>query len=94
LGADDRPVPGYTVFVLPADRALRVATSRRVRSTRSSTEGAFSFADLPAGDYLLAVVTGVDPITWESAVLEQLAAAGVKVTIADGERKTQDLRVR
>jgi hypothetical protein len=66
-----------------------------VRATRPSTQGTFSFADLPAGDYLLAVVTDLDPRTWrQSDFLEQIASAGVKVSLAEGQTKTQDLRVR
>jgi hypothetical protein len=95
LNPGNLPAPDYTVVIVPADRALRTASSRRVRSTRPSTEGAFSFPDLPSGGYLLAVVTDVDPLAWRtSELLEQVASAGVKVTIADGEKKRQDLRVR
>ena len=82
------------MVIVPADRSLRTRTSRRVLSTRPTTVGAFSFTDLPAGDYVLAVVTDLDPAWRESDFLEQVASAGVKVAIADGEKKTQDLRVR
>ena len=30
----------------------------------------------------------------DAAFLEQIAPAGVKVTIAEGEKKVQDLRIR
>ena len=94
LNPGNLPAPEYTVVIVPGDRSLRTRTSRRVLSTRPTTAGTFSFTDLPGGDYVLAVITDLDPAWRESNFLEQVASAGVKVSIADGERKTQDLRVR
>jgi len=65
------------------------------RATRPASDGRFSVADLPAGDYLIAALTDVEPDEWKRAeFLGQLVAAGVKVTIRDGERTVQDLRLR
>jgi hypothetical protein len=62
---------------------------------RPGTNGRFSFADLPAGDYLLAALTDVEPNEWQKRdVLAELAPAGVKVTLGEGERKHQDLQVK
>ena len=50
----------------------------------------------PPGDYYLGAGDDVDPNDWlDPSFLRALVASGpVKVTIADGEKKTIDLRVR
>ncbi len=93
-GATGRPVSDYVVVVLPVDQQLWTRGSRRIKSVRPGTDGRFSIKDLPSGDYLIAAVTDVLPsdlmdAQWLSAV----AAAGVKVTITDGGKTIQDLRV-
>jgi hypothetical protein len=61
---------------------------------RPSTEGRFSFADLPAGDYLLVALTDADPGEWQTPeFLGTIAGAGVRISLAQGERKIQDLRI-
>ena len=91
--ASKRPAPDYTVVVFPADKALWNAT-RRVRSTRPGTDGTFSFANLPAGAYRIAAVVDIGPEELrDQALLEELLAASVAFTIADGEKKVQNLRI-
>jgi hypothetical protein len=93
-GASGQAATDYFVIVFPADRALWQA-ARRLRSTRPASDGRFSVSDLPAGDYLIAALTDIDPDAWRQAVfLEQAAAAAVRVTIGEGARVTQDLRIR
>lgn len=88
------PAPDYYVVVFPADPSLRHAHSRRVLSTRPGTDGHFTFADLPAGEYLLVALTDVEPNEWEQPeFLGQIAPAGIKVTLGQGEKKIQDLMV-
>jgi hypothetical protein len=91
--ASQRPAPDYTVVVFPADRSLWSAT-RRVRSTRPGTDGTFAFAGLPAGAYRIAAVVDIGPEELrDQALLEELLAASVAFTIADGEKKVQNLRI-
>jgi Carboxypeptidase regulatory-like domain len=92
--ANGLPAPDYFVIVMPAEATLRVTGSRRVKSTRPGTDGRFRFADLPAGDYLLIALTDVAPDEWQRPeFLANIASAGVRVSLADGERKTQDLQI-
>ena len=89
-----RGVADYVVVVFPADRALWRPDSRRLKSARPATDGAFVLSDLPPGDYLLAALTDFDPAdVRDPAFLEQVAGASIKVSIADGERKRQDIRI-
>jgi hypothetical protein len=68
--------------------------SRRIQSVRPSTDGKYIVRNLPPGDYLLTAVTDIEPGEWyDPSLLEQLVRGAVKVTIADGEKKTQDLRL-
>ena len=88
------PAPEYFIIVMPADPALWTPGSRRVKATRPASDGTFKVIDLPAGDYLLVAVTDVVPDEWEQLeFLRAIAPAGVKVTLADGQQKTQNLRI-
>jgi len=88
------PAPDYFVVVFPRDSALWRPASRRVQTARPSTDGRFVFRDLPAGDYLLAAVTDLESSDLsDQAFLEALVRAAAPVSLADGEKKTQDLRL-
>ena len=89
-----RPAPDYTIIVFAADKRFWVPQARRIRTTRPGTDGRFTVTNLPAGDYRLAAV--VDIATGEAndpAFLEQLIPASVPITLAEGDRKVQDLRI-
>ena len=95
LSGSGQPVPEYYVVAFSADRANWWPGSRRNMSTRPSTDGRFVFADLPAGEYLVAALTDLDPTEWQHAsFLEQIAPAAIKLTLAEGEKKAQDLKIR
>jgi hypothetical protein len=89
--------PGADVWVIAfsSDRTMWGPNARRVRAVRPGVDGHFSMADLPPGDYWLGVVTDIDPEDWQDpALLEQLAASSIKVTIGEGEKKVQDLQMK
>ncbi|HEY7475881.1 MAG TPA: carboxypeptidase-like regulatory domain-containing protein [Vicinamibacterales bacterium] len=82
------------VIAFAADRRFWGPNARRVQAVRPGVDGRYVIKDLPAGDYLLAAVTDVDQDEWQDpAFLERLQAVAVKVTIAEGEKKTLDLRI-
>jgi hypothetical protein len=84
----------FFVVAFPADRALWHPASRRVAFTRPSTDGQYEFRDLPPGDYVLAVLTELEPDGWRTTeFLERLVAVGATVTISEGGSTTQDLRI-
>ncbi|MCR4376009.1 MAG: carboxypeptidase regulatory-like domain-containing protein [Acidobacteria bacterium] len=89
-----QPTADYTVIIFPADPRYWVPLARRMRSTRPSTDGAFAFNGLPAGEYRLAAVTDVDAGAWyDPALLQELLPASVSVRLIDGQPVVQDLRV-
>jgi hypothetical protein len=92
--ATGAPASDYFVIVFPADRGLWRPDSRRVQIARPGTDGRYSIRDLPAGEYLLAALTDVDPSDLEDpAFFEPLAAAAVKIKLAEGETTRQDVRL-
>lgn len=70
--------------------------SRRVRpSARPATDGRFTFTGLVAGEYYLAALTDVTPADLNSSqFLELVMPAAIKMTVGDGEKRTQDLRIK
>ena len=89
-----QPVPEYSLIVYPADQRFWTPQSRRIQSTRPATDGRYTFRNLPAGEYRLVPVYDPEPGSWfDPAFLQQLENASVRVSIADGEKKEQSLRV-
>jgi hypothetical protein len=89
-----RPASERTVVVFPSEERLW-AGYERVQAEFLPADGTFSFTNLRPGRYLLAVVDGVEEGEWfDAAFLRSLIPAAVPVTIGEGERKVQDLRVR
>jgi len=89
------PAPEYFIVVFAADRAFWRPAARRVQFTRPGTDGRFTFADLPSGDYRVAALTDLEPADlFEASFIDALVPASLPVTIRDGERTTQDLRLR
>jgi len=92
--AAGRPAPEYFVLAFPVERASWTTTSRRtVSPARPGTDGRFRLTGLLAGEYYLAVVTTIDDDATDAAFLEAILPSAIKVTIAEGEIKRQDLRV-
>jgi Carboxypeptidase regulatory-like domain len=93
--ASGQPAPQYFIMVFPVDPALWQPGSRRMTTTRPASDGTFSLRDLPAGDYWLAALTDFEPTDWnDPALLTDVATHAVRITLGDGEKKVQNLRIR
>jgi hypothetical protein len=89
-----RVTADFPIVIVATDRTTWVRDSRRVQVVRPATDGRFVAAGLPAGEYYLAAVTGIEPDQLaDPSFLEQLAAIAIKLAIADGEKKTQDVKL-
>ena len=89
-----RPTADYTIILFPADQRFWTAQSRRILSTRPGTDGTYSFRGFPAGQYRLTAVTDAEPGEWyDPAFHSQVVSASMLLTVAEGEKKTQDLRL-
>jgi protocatechuate 3,4-dioxygenase beta subunit len=65
---------------------------RRLRTARVTPAGTFSFSTLPGGDYFIAAIPDEDAGSWQDPrFLETLSRRATRVTLADGDRKIQDL---
>ena len=89
-----RPAPEYYIVLFAADRAYWTPQSRRIRAMRPSAEGAYTFRNLPPGEYLIAAVSDIEDGEWlDPAVLQQLGTAAMPITLADGEARKQDIQI-
>ncbi len=84
----------YAIIVFPSDKQYWQPQSRRIVSVRPGTDGRFTTRNLPPGSYMIVAVTDVEPGEWfDPGFLEQLAAAAMRVSLLEGEKKTQNLRI-
>ena len=89
-----QPVYDYTLILFPADARYRTPQSRRIQSTRPATDGRYTFRNLPPGEYRVAPVLDPEPGSWlDPAFLHELENTSIRMTIGDGEKKEQNLRV-
>ena len=93
--ADGR-VSGAGFFVLafsPAYDRLP-PLSRRMKYTRSATDGSFRIGGLPAGDYLVVTVPRLKTTEWQNPeLLRQLAPRAERVTLSEGQHATLSVRL-
>jgi protocatechuate 3,4-dioxygenase beta subunit len=83
----------YTVVLFSIDRAQWRAQSRRILTTRTATDGSYTFRAVPPGDYFLAPVEDAEPGEWyDPAFLQRLSPGALRITIAEGEQKVQDVK--
>jgi len=95
LDGTGRPAPQFFVLVYSTNRAFWTPNSRRTRPVRAGVDGSYRLSGLPPGEYFLCALTEIDPEQqYDPAYLEQFVAASIKITIGDGEKKVQDLRIR
>lgn len=91
------PDGAAAVIVFPTDTdtwASSGQSPRRVRMVRAGKSGEYSF-NLPPGDYYVIAVPDAQTADWQDpAWMEAASRAAARVSIAEGERKTQDLRTR
>jgi hypothetical protein len=80
--------------VFSTDRTYWTIGSRRVQQARPASDGSFVVKGLSPGEhYVCAVVELQADELYDSAFLAELAAASaLRVTLADGDKKRQDLR--
>jgi hypothetical protein len=89
-----RATPDFPIVVFSTDRAYWTLGSRRVQTARPASDGKYKVTGLPAGEYFVSAVTAVDRTeAYDPAFLSQLVGASFKITIKDGEKKTQDLKL-
>ena len=90
------PVSTFVVLVIPVHRDLWYSGSRHVKVALRAGQS-FRAAGLPPGDYVVTAVNSLDPLIMNGEVdpelLESLSARGTRVSLAERDRRTIDLRL-
>lgn len=90
----NQPAVDYTIVVFPADQRYWGGGARRIQTARPSTDGTFTFRNLPPGDYRIATPIDLEPgATSDPVVLQQLEGASIRITLQAGETKVQNIRL-
>jgi hypothetical protein len=87
---------GARVIIFSADPRHWVQLSayeRRLKEATAGRDGRYTFADLPAGEYLI-VAGSMELVNWDRPnLLESLSRLASRLTLAEGETRSLDLRV-
>jgi hypothetical protein len=91
----NRPTPEYSIVVFTSDRNLWGTAPRRMSgAVKLGSDGTFRVTGLPPGEYYLSAVTEATPSQLNDPVfLDQLVQVAVRITLAEGEKKQQDLKL-
>jgi hypothetical protein len=91
------PAAGATVLIFPAkaeDRGDTSTTARRLRQIRVPAWGAFTFGNVPPGDYLVVALAGDPPADWQAPEsVRALARSATPVTVSLGQTQSVRLEV-
>jgi hypothetical protein len=96
VGSDrsGQPVSQYYLLVFSDEPQFWTLGSRRVKAVRTDVNGKYSVAGLPPGNYHLCALTEFDKQRQDDAsYLEQFIGRSIAISLGDGEKKTQDLRI-
>ena len=89
------PVTEYTVLAFTTNPTYWRPLSRHIMTARPDQTGTFTIRGLPAGEYFLTTVDPAEQGEWfDSGYLEDHRIGAPRLTINDGETKTQDFRIR
>jgi hypothetical protein len=89
-----QPAVDYTIVVFSSDQRFWTPGSRRIQTSRPATDGKYLVRGLPAGDYQIAALADLEPgMQYDLEFLKALLAASTRVTLGDGAKVTQDLRI-
>jgi hypothetical protein len=93
--AAGHPVSAYRLVAFSTDKALWGTTGRRLKAPVSTDpDGTFRISDLAPGEYFLAAVTDMDASDLkDTSFLAELAAQAIRLTLAEGEKKIQNVVV-
>jgi len=92
--AQGNAVTEYTILAFSTNSAAWRPQSRQIATTRPDQTGMFKIRNLPAGEYYIVTVDPSEQGEWfEPAYLDQHRAGAARVTLGEGDIKTQDFRV-
>jgi hypothetical protein len=90
-----QPAPEYTVLAFPTDTSLWRPQARQIMTARPDQTGKYRIMGLPPGEYYLAAVDPAQQGEWfEPAYLDEHRVGAARLTLGDGDAKTQDFKIR
>ena len=88
------PMPDYTVLAFPTDHSLWRSQARQIATTRPDQTGKYRLRGLPPGEYYITTVDPAEQGEWfEPAYLDDHRAGASRLTLGDGDVKTQDFKI-
>lgn len=88
------PITDYTVLAFPQDASLWRPQARQIMTARPDQNGKFQIRGLPPGEYCLTTIDPAQQGEWfDPTFLDQHRAGAARMTLIEGEVKTQDFRV-
>jgi protocatechuate 3,4-dioxygenase beta subunit len=88
------PLSEFTILVFPTDASLWRPQARQIMTTRPDQTGKYRLRGLPPGEYFVVAVDPAEQGEWfEPAYLDEHRAGATRLTLSDGDVKTQDLKV-
>jgi len=88
------PMPDYTVLAFTTDSSLWRPQTRQIMTARPDQTGKYRIRGLPSGQYYLVAVDPAEQGEWFNPVyLDEHRTGAARVTLADGDSKTQDFKV-
>ncbi len=92
--AQGQPVTEFTVLAFSTNSAVWRPQSRQIATARPDQTGMFKIRNLPAGEYYVVAIDPSEPGEWfDPTYLDQHRAGAARVTLGEGDIKTQDFRV-
>jgi hypothetical protein len=90
----DQPITEFTVLAFPTDNTLWRPQARQIMTARPDQTGKYQIRGLPAGNYYITAVDPTEQGEWfEPAFLDQHRAGAARITLGDGDVKTQDFKI-
>jgi hypothetical protein len=94
--AQGTPASAGTVIAFPVEPAMWAnygLSPTRIKPVGVSNTGAYRLATLPAGEYFLIALSGVQPMAWqEPEFFKKASALATRVTVGWGDKKSVDLK--
>ena len=91
--AKGAPMAAVTVIAFSTDQQYWRPQSRQIQAARTNQSGVYRMRGLPPGDYLVVVTDDVEQGEWfDPAYLEEVRGGAKRLSLTEGEKKTEDLR--
>jgi hypothetical protein len=94
IDAQGHAVTEYTVLAFSTNNSTWRPQSRQIATARPDQTGMFKIRNLPPGDYYVVTVDPSEQGEWfDPTYLDQHRGGAARLTLGDGDIKTQDFRV-